>query len=37
MDLVVWGALSDEKPDLYFSVFASRRQSSLSQVWVPQD
>jgi hypothetical protein len=29
--LLMWGALSDEKSDLYYSVFASHRQRSLSQ------
>jgi hypothetical protein len=32
MDLVMWGALSDEKSGLYFSVFAGHCQRSLSQV-----
>jgi hypothetical protein len=33
----MWGALSDEKSSLYFSVFAGNRQRSLSQIWVPRD
>jgi hypothetical protein len=28
----MWGALSDEKSGLYFSVFAGHRQRSLSQM-----
>jgi hypothetical protein len=31
-DLLMWGALSDEKSGLYFSVFTGHRQSSLSQI-----
>jgi hypothetical protein len=30
--LLMWGALSDEKSSLYFSVFAGHRQRSLSQI-----
>jgi hypothetical protein len=30
--LLMWGALSDEKSGLYFSVFAGHRQHSLSQI-----
>jgi hypothetical protein len=30
--LLMWGALSDEKSGLYFSVFATHRQRSLSQI-----
>jgi hypothetical protein len=30
--LLMWGALSDEKSGLYFSVFAGHRQRSLSQI-----
>jgi hypothetical protein len=30
--LLMWGALSDEKSGLYFSVFAEHRQRSLSQI-----
>jgi hypothetical protein len=33
----MWGALSDEKSGPYFSVFAGRRQHSLSLIWVPRD
>jgi hypothetical protein len=36
-DLLMWGALSDEKSGLYFSVFACHSQRSLSQIWVPRD
>jgi hypothetical protein len=32
VDLLMWGALSDEKSDLQFPVFAGHRQRSLSQV-----
>jgi hypothetical protein len=35
--LLMWGALSDEKSGLYFSIFAGHRQRSLSQIWVPRD
>jgi hypothetical protein len=35
--LLMWGALSDEKSGLYFSVFSRHRQRSLSQIWVPRD
>jgi hypothetical protein len=31
LGLLMWGALSDEKSGLYFSVFAAHRQRSLSQ------
>jgi hypothetical protein len=30
--LLMWGALSDKKSGLYFSVFAGHRQRNLSQV-----
>jgi hypothetical protein len=30
--LLMWGALSDKKSDLYFSIFAGHRQRSLSQI-----
>jgi hypothetical protein len=30
--LLMWGAISDEKSGLYFSVFAGHRQRSLSQL-----
>jgi hypothetical protein len=33
----MWGALSDEKSGLQFSVFSGHRQRSLSQVWAPRD
>jgi hypothetical protein len=32
MDLLMWGAIFDEKSVLYFSVFARHRQRSLPQV-----
>jgi hypothetical protein len=35
--LLMWGALSDEKSGLYFSVFAGHSQCSLSQILVPWD
>jgi hypothetical protein len=35
--LLMWGALSDEKSGLYFSVFAGHCQRSLSEIWVPWD
>jgi hypothetical protein len=35
--LLMWGALSDEKSGLHFSVFAGYRQRSLSQICVPRD
>jgi hypothetical protein len=30
--LLMWGALSDEKPGLYFSVFSGHRQRRISQI-----
>jgi hypothetical protein len=30
--LLMWGALSDEKSDLYFSVFAGHYQRRISQI-----
>jgi hypothetical protein len=36
-NLLIWGALSDEKSGLYFSVLAGHRQCSVSQIWVPRD
>jgi hypothetical protein len=30
--LLIWAALSDEKPGLHFSVFTGHRQRSLSQI-----
>jgi hypothetical protein len=35
--LLMWGALSDEKSGLYFSVFAGHRQRNLSQIRVPRN
>jgi hypothetical protein len=32
LGLLMWGALSNEKSGLYFSVFAGYRQRSLSQI-----